>query len=241
MCGRYNIATSAQGLYDAFRIISGELDFSFFKANYNVHPSPPGATESQLVQAPIIRSTNSSYEALPAVWPLIPAWAKGMVSKYSTANAKAETLQTTRSYQHAWKHAQRCLVPATGFYEWQVVAGQKHKQPYNIGIARHPIFAMAGLWEESFNPETAQKIESFTIITTTANPLMATIHNTKERMPVLVAPEQYQLWLRGSSSEAEALLNPYPEAAMTAYKVSTYVNNPHNNDEKCLQKLAESE
>lgn len=239
MCGRYNIVTSAQGLYDAFKIISNELDFSFFESSYNVHPSPPGASADRLVRAPIIRSSDSSYEALPAVWPLIPKWAKGTVSKYSTANAKAETLDSTKSYQHAWNHAQRCLVPATGFYEWQVVAGEKQKQPYNIQLTQQPIFAMAGLWEASVNPETQQTVESFTIVTTQANPLMAKIHNTKERMPVLVAPKDYLIWLQGSSTDAGRLLKPYSETGMTAYKVATYVNNPHHNDEKCIKELKE--
>jgi len=239
MCGRYNIVTSAQGLYDAFRIISSELDFGFFEPSYNVHPSPPDARADQLVRAPIIRSSDSNYAALPAVWPLIPKWAKGTVSKYSTANAKAETLDSTRSYQHAWNQAQRCLVPATGFFEWQVVAGQKQKQPYNIQLTQQPIFAMAGLWEASVNPITQQTIESFTIITTQANPLMAKIHNTKERMPVIVAPEDYLVWLQGSSTEAGGLLKTYPETKMTATKVSTYVNNPNNNDEQCIKELEE--
>lgn len=239
MCGRYNIITNAQGLYDAFKIISSELDFNFFEQNYNIHPSPAGAHKEQLVRAPIIRSIDSNCEALPAVWPLIPKWAKGTVSKYSTANAKAETLNSTKSYQHAWKNAQRCLVPATGFYEWQVVAGQKQKQPYNIQLTHYPVFAMAGLWETSLNPETQEAIESFTIITTQANPLMAKIHNTKERMPVIVSPKNYQAWLQGSSAEAASLLKTFPETEMKAYKVSTYVNNPHNNDAKCVSKLEE--
>ncbi|WP_455202037.1 SOS response-associated peptidase family protein, partial [Kaarinaea lacus] len=101
MCGRYNIITSAQGLYDAFKIISSELHFDFFVPNYNVHPSPPAAKPEQLVTAPIVRINNNTYEAVPAIWPLIPKWAKGTVSKYSTANAKSETLETTKSYQSA--------------------------------------------------------------------------------------------------------------------------------------------
>ncbi|WP_455220063.1 SOS response-associated peptidase [Kaarinaea lacus] len=236
MCGRYNIITSAQGLYDAFKIISSELHFDFFVPNYNVHPSPPAAKPEQLVTAPIIRFNNNTYEAVPAVWPLIPKWAKGTVSKYSTANAKSETLETTKSYQFAWNHAQRCLIPATGFYEWQVVEGEKKKQPYNIQLSDQPIFAMAGLWEVSMNPDMDKPVESFTIITTQANSMMAAIHNTKERMPVILAPETYQQWLAGSLTDAKQLLVPYPEAAMTAYKVTTYVNNPHNNDEKCIEK-----
>jgi len=237
MCGRYNIITSAQGLYDAFKIISSELKFDFVEPNYNVHPSPPAAKRDQLVTAPIIRLNNKTYEVVAAIWPLIPKWAKGTVSKYSTANAKAETLDTTKSYQSAWTHAQRCLIPATGFYEWQVMEGKKQKQPYNITLTNQSIFAMAGLWEHSMNPEMERPVESFTIITTEANPMMAEIHNTKKRMPVILSPESYQQWLTGSSNDAKQLLTPFSESEMTAQKITTYVNNPHKNDEKCVEKL----
>ena len=237
MCGRYNIITSAQGLYDAFKILGGDLNFDFVSVNYNVHPSPPDADESKIVTAPIIRNTDDHFEAIPAVWPLVPKWAKGKVSKYSTANARAETLATTKSYQHAWNSGQRCLVPATGFYEWQVVEGQKHKQPYNIKLKAQGVFAMAGLWEESVNPENNQSVNSFTIITTDANPMMAEIHNTKKRMPVIVDPENYQNWLKGNKALDEKIFQPYPQGKMLAYKVSTAVNNPQFNDEKCVTEI----
>ena len=237
MCGRYNIATNAQGLYDAFKILSSALDFSFVTTNYNVHPSPPDANETKLVTAPIIRFVDEKLEALPAVWPLIPKWANGRVTKYSTANAKSETLTTTRSYQGAWKQGHRCLVPATGFYEWQVVEGQRNKQPYNIQITNSPVFAMAGLWEESINPDTQQSVQSFTIITTSANPLMAEIHNTKKRMPVIISPANYSAWLTGNTEEGAELLSPFPAAEMQAYKVSTAVNNPYFNELSCIDKL----
>ena len=240
MCGRYNIITDAQGLYDAFKILSSDLDFNFVSLNYNIHPSPPEADESRLITAPIIRLIDNQYQALPAVWPLVPLWAKGKVSKYSTANAKSETLATTKSYQHAWKHSQRCLIPATGFYEWQVVKGQKNKQPYNIKLKDQTVLAMGGLWEQSVNPETQQAVNSFTIITTEANPLMAEIHNTKKRMPVIIEPKDYENWLKGSADDSDTnqrLFSPYPQEKMTAYKVSTAVNNPNNNDSSCINEI----
>lgn len=235
MCGRYNIITSAQGLYDAFKILCSDLNFDFARVNYNIHPSPPGAEGDKVVTAPIIRYVSDRYEAIPAVWPLIPKWAKGKVSKYNTANARAETLATTKSYQHAWNHGQRCLVPATGFYEWQVVEGKKNKQPYNIKIKVAPVFAMAGLWETSTDPDTNQSVDSFTIITTDANLLMAKIHNTKKRMPVIVSPDDYANWLAGKNDES--IITAYPEEKMLAYKVSTAVNNPQFNDESCIKEI----
>jgi putative SOS response-associated peptidase YedK len=235
MCGRYNIITSAQGLYDAFKILSGDLNFDFTTVNYNIHPSPPAADGNKLVTAPIIRFISDNYEAIPAIWPLIPKWAKGKVSKYSTANARAESLATTKSYKQAWENGQRCLVPATGFYEWQVVEGQKNKQPYNITLLDFPVFAMAGLWELSTDSETKHSVNSFTIITTDANPLMARIHNTKKRMPVIVDPSDYANWLNGKNDEK--ILTAYPEEKMIAYKVSTAVNNPQFNDASCIKAI----
>lgn len=237
MCGRYNIIASAQALYDAFKILSSELNFEFNSVNYNIHPSPPNATEDKLVKAPIIRLIDNQYQAIPAIWPLIPIWAKGKVSKYSTANAKSETIATTKSYQHAWKTNQRCLVPASGFYEWQVVEGQKNKQPYNIRIKNKPIFAMAGLWEESTDPANEQTVVSFTIITTEANPLMAKIHNTRKRMPVIVDESDYKNWLVANKESEQSILSPFPQNKMSAYKISTAVNNPNFNDKKCVEEL----
>ncbi|MGD8571295.1 MAG: SOS response-associated peptidase [Gammaproteobacteria bacterium] len=235
MCGRYNIISSAQALHDAFEIISDDLDFSFVSVNYNVHPTVAGADKSHWITPPIVRFFDGKYEALAAVWPLVPVWAKGEVPKYSTANAKAENVTKTKSYQHAWKHNQRCLIPATGFYEWQVVEGQKHKQPYNITLKSQTVFAMAGIWEQSANPKTGDKVTSFSILTTHANALMAEIHNTRQRMPVILSPDKYKSWLDVSADEAQFYCQPFPAEQMSAYKVSTHVNNPNNNDKQCIE------
>jgi putative SOS response-associated peptidase YedK len=237
MCGRYNIIASAKALYDAFQIISADLEFSFVSPQYNVTPTAAGADKARWTTAPIIRIANGNAEALEAVWPLIPKWAKGQVPKYSTANAKAETVASTKSYQHAWKRGQRCLIPATGFYEWQVVEGAKNKQPYHIKAGDRPVFAMAGIWEQSADEKTGENVLSYSILTTQANPLMAEIHNTRQRMPVIISPEDYSKWLTVTAEEAQRYCLPYPADKMTAYKVSTYVNNPNNNDERCIEKL----
>lgn len=237
MCGRYNIIASAQGLYDAFHIIGEDLDFSFVESRYNVHPSPAGSDKARWVRAPIIRKTGDSSEALPAVWPLIPKWAKGQVPKYSTANAKAETVASAKSYQYAWKNNQRCLIPASGFYEWQAVQNSNNKQPYHIKVSGQALFAMAGIWEQSTNMDTQDNVISFSILTTQANQLMARIHNTNQRMPVILAAENYQRWLDVTPDEAQRYCQPYPAEGMTAYKISTYVNNPNHDDEKCIEAL----
>ncbi|MGD8567868.1 MAG: SOS response-associated peptidase [Gammaproteobacteria bacterium] len=240
MCGRYNIIANAKALYDAFQIISADLDFNFVTPLYNVSPTAAGADKARWTMAPIVRITNGEAEALPAVWPLIPKWAKGQVPKYSTANAKAETVATTKSYQQAWKRGQRCLIPATGFYEWQVVEGTKNKQPYHIKAGDQPVFAMAGIWEQSRDEKTGENVLSYSILTTKANALMAEIHNTRQRMPVIVSPDDYNKWLHVTAEQAQQYCLPYPADKMTAYKISTYVNNPNNNDERCIEKLEKS-
>lgn len=237
MCGRYNIITSAQALHDAFKIISDDLDFAFVTPDYNVYPTPAGAAKDRWITAPIIRLSGGKAETLPAVWLLIPKWAKGQIPKYSTCNAKAENVATTKSYQHAWKRGQRCLVPATGIYEWQAVQGAKTKQPYNITVSDQPAFAMGGIWELSTDDRTGESVLSYSILTTQANPLMAEIHNTKKRMPVIIAPDDYQQWLEAPAEDARKYLTPYPADKMSAYKVNTYVNNPNNNDERCIEPM----
>ena len=246
MCGRYNLITDAQALVDAFQIIGTDLDLlgleklqaeiggSEIKL-YNISPSKPGEAFEKLHKAPIIRLRDDSLECLNAVWPLVPKWAKGIVPKYATANARAESLATANSYKYAWTHRQRCLVPATGFYEWQVEAEGAPKQPYNIQLKQQPIFAMAGLWEYSSDGNHA--IESFTIVTTKANPLMARIHNTKFRMPVILSPALYKTWLSGSEKAAESCIQSYPDKQMSAYKISTRVNNPGFSEPECIKPL----
>lgn len=241
MCGRYNLITDALALVEAFQIIGTDLEAvtgclgDTDMRLYNISPSKPGALPEQLHRAPILRIQDDKLECLHAVWPLVPKWAKGIVPKYATANARAESLATARSYQHAWSHRQRCIVPATGFYEWQVEAEATPKQPYNIHIQGQAVFAMAGLWESSSDGK--QTIESFTIITTQANELMARVHNTNFRMPVILSPAMYKSWLIGSDQAAESCLQPYPSNLMSAYKISTRVNNPGFNDPACLQPL----
>ena len=245
MCGRYNIATNAKALHDAFRIINeqldgSELDFSNIKPHYNISPTAQKAPPAAYTYCPVIRLHDNSARVDHLLWPLVPKWAKGIVTKYSTANAKCETLSSTNSFKGPWLHSQRCLIPATGFYEWQLIASGKPKQPFHIQVKNRDVFAMAGLWESSPD-KLGNTIESFTIITTAANPLMARIHNTNQRMPVILDPEQYVPWLTAEPEQAQAMLHSYPETNMQAYKISTYVNNPGNDSEQCVAPLQEQE
>ncbi len=126
-------------------------------------------------------------------------------------------------------------MPADGFYEWQRRAGGK--QPWRIGLADGAPFAFAGLWEH-WRGEGGDEIQSFTIIVTAANPCLAPIH---DRMPVILERADYGLWLEDgpeATTEAQALLRASPDEAVTAYPVSSHVNNPRNDDERCIAELA---
>jgi putative SOS response-associated peptidase YedK len=166
-----------------------------------------------------------------ARWGLVPLWAKEL-PKHQPINARAETVPTGGMFRQAFAR-RRCLVPADGFYEWQ--GAKPPKQPYFIHQPDDGQFAFAGLWERWRETKDADPVDTFTIITTTPNELMATIHN---RMPVILKPDDYAAWLDGSTppDRLKSLLAPYPDE-WEAYPVSTHVNNPKNDDPECVEKL----
>ncbi|MGD8725986.1 MAG: SOS response-associated peptidase, partial [Gemmatimonadales bacterium] len=166
-------------------------------------------------------------------WGLIPSWAKDPTIGNRMINARAETVATKPAFEGAFKH-RRCLIPADGFYEWQKTGSRK--QPYYIGRRDGSVFAFAGLWER-WADEGHDPIETFTIITTTPNDLLAPIH---DRMPVILPTDRYDEWLDPANTETEALqslLGPAPAADLTATPVSTYVNSPHNEGPECVRPL----
>ena len=219
MCGRFAQRTSARELARTFGVEVPEA-----RARYNLAPS-------QDVLA--VRQTAEGRSAVMLRWGLIPAWAKDPSIGHKLINARSETVTEKPSFRDAFKR-RRCLVPADGFYEWQ--RRGPSKQPYYFQMKDGQPFAMAGLWERW--TDGAAEIETCTILTTTANPLLASIH---ERMPVILKAEDYDLWLDESLHSAEQLtplLNPYPAAGMTADPVSLYVNNPAHDDAGCVAVVA---
>ena len=164
-------------------------------------------------------------------WGLIPSWAKDHKIGNRLINARGETLAEKPSFRTAFKR-RRCLIPATGFYEWQRNPDGKTKTPMYIALKSGAPFAFAGLWESWHSPE-GQHIQSCTIITTEPNGLMAPIHN---RMPVILPANAYDLWLDPAErTDLQALLLPYSAQEMTAYPVSTLVNSPINDTSDCLK------
>lgn len=162
-------------------------------------------------------------------WGLVPSWADDLLIGNRMINARAETVATKPAYRQAFK-SRRCLVVADGFYEWQKTG--RRKQPYYIRLKDHRPFGFAGVWERW--SKAGEPVESCAIITTEANELVRSIH---DRMPAIVPPEAYDLWLAPEPSEIEplqSLLQPYRASEMVAYPVGTQVNSPAYNAPDCI-------
>ena len=142
-----------------------------------------------------------------------------------------ETVATKPAFRSAFK-SRRCLVPASGFFEWQKLDDGKTKQPYYIHATSGTPFFFAGLWEQ-WSPPDAERVETFTIITTEPNEMMAKLH---DRMPVILDPKSFDAWLdpKTSPETVAGLIAPYPTASMTCHPVSTIVNSPRNNVPECV-------
>ena len=183
-----------------------------------------------------VRSGDHGRGLCSLKWGLVPSWADDAAIGSRLINARAETVATKPAYRQAFK-SRRCLVVADGFYEWQ--KNGRRKQPYYIRLKDDRPFGFAGVWERW--AKAGQAIESCAIITTDANELVAGIHN---RMPVIVPPEAYELWLSPETKEIEllqSLLRPYPAGEMAAYAVSTRVNSATCNEPECIQRQSAAE
>jgi putative SOS response-associated peptidase YedK len=223
MCGRY-VSPDEASIEREFNLVHAEWQFP---PSFNVAPT-------QLV--PVVRDVEGTSRGSLMRWGLIPFFARGVPTKYSTINARIETLQTAASYRGPWKRAQRCLVIARGFFEWQVQADGKTKVPYYIHTNDQETFAFAGLWDSS-QTEAGDRIESVAHITMPANSLLGEIHNTKQRMPAILEKADREAWLRGSPEEAWETLTPYPDDLMVAWPVTSRVNTPRNNDAQLIEPL----
>lgn len=164
-------------------------------------------------------------------WGLIPHWVKDETGGRRPINAKAETLASLPSFRDAYKR-RRCLVPIDNFFEWKAIKGEIAKQPYAIGMKSGEPFALAGIWENWKRPGTEDWIRTFAIITTTANSLVQTIH---DRMPVIVAPINYERWLSAIEPDPRDLLVPFPADPMLIWPISMRVNKPNNDDATILE------
>lgn len=219
MCGRFTQTASASVIAQQFGVAAPP----WLTARYNIAPSQPVAVVR-------LAPGTAARELALLRWGLIPSWAKDPKIGVQCINAKAETVAEKPSFRAAFK-ARRCLVPATGFYEWQMQGGVK--LPMWIGLKSRQPFAFAGLWEQWQSPD-GEGIESCTILTTEPNELLQPIHN---RMPVILPSASYAQWLDHTIKQAAslvALLHPYPSGELEAYPVSTLMNNPRHDAPDCL-------
>lgn len=207
MCGRFAIIVDPSVIQHEFNLSTVAVDFS---PRFNIAPTQP---------VPVI--TNDHPDQLVMYrWGLIPSWAKDTSIGSKMINARAEGIEDKPAFRAAFKR-RRCLVPASGFYEWQ--AREEGKQPMYIHLKQEPLFAMAGLWEVWRDGE-GRDMRTFTIITTSANSFMKSIH---DRMPVILHPDDYDTWLQEDEVHADTLkglLRPFEPEALTAYEVSKAVN-----------------
>ena len=171
-------------------------------------------------------------------WGLVPLWAKDLSFGPKAINARGETVATNNIFRDAFER-RRCLIPADGFYEWQKQASVAKPQPYAImPAASDDLFAFAGLWERWKNPADGSIVRSFTIVTGKANALCEPIH---ERMPVILPPDAWAVWLGETETNPAALLallQPYPAERMRIYRIGPRVGNVRNDDPTLLEPLA---
>ena len=211
MCGRYNLKTNLSDVAREFRaLVQRELplDPQVDRPRTNISPT-------QFVA--IIREDTAARTLVVARWGLVPSWSRDTKLAASMINARGETVADKPAFRAAFRK-RRCLIPADAFYEWQAIPGTKQKQP--LMIQRNPpgVLAFAGLWETWRDPAAttpeATMLETTTIITTSANALMAPVH---DRMPVILPPEQWDVWLDPQTDPAilQPLLAPAPDDGLT--------------------------
>ncbi len=203
------------------------------KKRFNVDHVPDLVPRYNIAPAqlsPIVIAVEKGKRMPMARWGLVPSWSRDLSLGAGMINAPAETLEAKAAYRTAFQ-TQRCLVPASGYYEWQTRDAKN--QPYKIALRSGALFAFAGLWE-IWAPETGEPVETFTIITTQANKLVSEVH---DRMPVIIAPADFQRWLTAPANTAKKLLVPYT-SGMTIAPVSDRVSNVKNDDAEVLRPVA---
>jgi putative SOS response-associated peptidase YedK len=227
MCGRYRLSRRKQIVEEYFDCGSDEPDWS---PRYNIAPAQP---------VPVIRENpkEPARELSLMRWGLIPSWAQDSSVAAQMINARSETAATKPAFRGALKF-RRCLIPADGFYEW--LRTGKSKQPYCFEVNDGQLFAFAGLWDRWRDP-SGNWMKTCSILTTTPNAVTAAVH---DRMPVILDPDAYDLWLdpgMQNVAAASELLKPCDARLMRCYPVSTRINSVANDDEECCRPMEATE
>jgi len=220
MCGRYTVTASPEVL----RALFAYAEQPNFPPRYNIAPTQPIA---------IVRLVDGKRQFALVRWGLLPSWVKDPKTFTLLINARGESVVDKPAFRAAMKR-RRCLIPADGFYEWQK-AGDR-KRPFYVHAKSGEPLAFAGLWETWTGPN-GEELDTAAIVTTRANKTLGPIH---DRMPVIVPPEAFDLWLNSNevdATTASALIAPAPDGLLEAYEISTAVNRTANDNAKLLEPI----
>jgi putative SOS response-associated peptidase YedK len=226
MCGRAKLPDDVSEIKLDLKIDFDEIEN--YQPRWNVAPTS---------QLPVVVSKNGRRILTPMRWGLVPSWAKDIKTGRATFNARAEGIETRPAFRGAWKARRRCLVIADGYYEWRAA----DKQPFAVALGNRGPMTFAGLWDVWRDPAAAETkpLKSFAIVTTPANTLLQPLH---DRMPVLVAPDNWAAWLgetEATESELKALLKPYQDSAMAFWPVDRKVGNVKNDSPDLFSPICE--
>jgi putative SOS response-associated peptidase YedK len=217
MCGRYSLIC-IDDLGNRFRVFNPMIGA---RSRFNIAPGN---------EMPVIVREGRNHATVMR-WGLIPSWTRDIRSARPMINARAESLAKKPAFRGLLASC-RCLVPASGFYEWKKEG--KRRSPYYFRLPGEPVFAFAGLWDRWHNPGGVT-VSTYTIVTCAANPLVAPVH---DRMPVILSREAEERWLAPgplNSGELAKVLVPYPSGCMEAFPVADLVNNPAADDERLIR------
>ncbi|MCU1250093.1 MAG: hypothetical protein JWQ49_3122 [Edaphobacter sp.] len=219
MCGRYRLSRRKQIVEEYFDTVSGQEEWT---PRYDIAPTQPIPVIRQNPKEPVRELTLMR-------WGLIPSWAKDSSVAAQMINARSETAATKPAFREPLKSC-RCLIPADGFYEWMRTG--KTKQPYCFEVNGGELFAFAGLWDR-WRDASGNWVKTCSILTTTPNAVTSTVH---DRMPVILIPDSYDLWLDPGMQNVGAasdLWKPYDARLMRYYPISTRINHVANDDAEC--------
>lgn len=224
MCGRFTSLLTPE-LLAVIREVFGVTTPDFVEPHYNIAPTQ---------QVLVVRRDGDHNRLDHMKWGLIPFWAKDQKIGNSLINARCESVHEKPAFRQSIK-SRRCIIPASGFYEWEKIGDAK--QPNYIRMADGGIMAFAGIWDQWKVPEDGTFLESFSILTTDANELVAPLH---DRMPVILRAENYGLWLDKDMHDPERLKPlylPCPVDQLSAYRVSPQVNSSRFQGQECVEKV----
>jgi putative SOS response-associated peptidase YedK len=218
MCGRFSSTSQLQFLLEQFR--AEPLGVEGHQPSWNVAP----ASDILVVTA----SEDGARQLRELRWGLVPRWAKDRSGANRMINLRAETVREKKGWKSTLAR-KRCIIPIDGFYEWQDQGKGQRKQPFYITSRDFSPLALAGLWATWRDPESGEELFTCTILTTSANDLMESVHH---RMPVILAPEDWDAWLDPNNTDTDELaklLVPAPEEMLTLWPVDPAVGNVRNN------------